>query len=275
MTWPWWQRVRDRRVRGEGPPLERVDSPDEPVGAGWRAELLAETDRTWKASCEAAESLCPWVPPILWLPRCAFRAHGYEPGERPPHIPAMRALFEAMYHPSVAPLPKRVWRHPELRRALSTWVPGDPENRARAHLVFRELSELLGEALGFEPAPLEELGPLQRNAQGEYSDTKQVVRLSSTLLGRGPACFVNVLVHEQLHHQQNLLMERLIQDPDGMSPAERSLALFWSERCTPSPLLSFLAYRLSGREVHSWEMARTVEIALSRVFGWGAWAPRR
>jgi hypothetical protein len=254
-----------------------------PAPPDWRRELLAEAELAWSAgqpaspeeapsagrpAPEEAPGPAPWVSPVTTLPRAFFTRHGYEPGARPPSITAQQALCEAVYGPCLAPLASRVLHDLPLFGALETWRPGDPGNLARTHVVFRELSRLLGEALAFKPAALQHVGHLEQH-MGVYRDAELVIQLSSGLLTGPAAGLVSTIVHEQTHHLQNLLVQRLVYAPRKLTPAQRSLAMFWYTHGTVDPKANFMAYRLSGREVHANDTARCVVRDLMPLFGWG------
>jgi hypothetical protein len=207
---------------------------------------------------------------VISLPRGFFTRHGYEPGERPPTIPALRALFETVYGGCVAPLPMQALQAGHLCQALTTWQAGDRDNHARAEVIFHELSALLGRAFAFEPAALAGIEFLT-DALG-FHEAGQVT-LATRLLGCGAAELVNTIAHEQIHQLQWLQVDALQRSPNQLSHAERSLARYWSWQPTVSPKLSFMAYRLSGREVQANETGLRVQLALSQAFGWGAAAP--
>jgi hypothetical protein len=183
-------------------------------------------------------------------------------------VVALQALWEVAYGPCLAPLSSQVLHDLALFGALEAWRPGDRGNLARLHVVFRELSRLLGEALAFKPAGLQHVGELDAHL-GVYRDAECVIHLSARLLAGPAAGLVNTIVHEQAHHMQNLLVQRLLYAPRKLTPAQRSLALFWHAHGTREPGADFLAYRLSGREVHANDTARRVVKDLMPLFGWG------
>lgn len=244
----------------------------------WQRELVAEAERAWGvASAEATErgevaaaGPSRFVPPMLALPRAFFARRGYEPGKQPPDAQALRELLEAVYGPCLAPLAGHVLQNVALFGAVDAWVPGDGGNLVRAHVIFRELSALYGDALGFVPARLGFIGRIPKaDTLGHYHDESREISLSSDLLAGPASRFVNIVVHEQTHHLQNLLVQRLVYAPGRLSPAERSLALSWYNQAPVDPATSFLFYRLSGRELHAWETAERVVRDLRPIFGWG------
>jgi len=286
--WAW---LRQLRALVGPPPEVPAVAPEQASGGApdWRRELLAESSWTWEAArveqadlaaatrlgqappeeaAHPAAGPLPWVAPGLALPRAVFTRHGYEPGARPPSLGALRALLEAAYGPSLAPLASRVLHDLALFGALDAWQPSDRGNLARTHVVFRELSGLLGEALAFKPAPLGLIGDLGPHL-GLYRDAERVVCLSSRLLAGSAAGLVNTVVHEQAHHLQHLLVQRLMYAPRKLAPIERSLALYWYDQGTVAPEANFLAYRLSGREIHADDTAKRVVRDLMPLFGWG------
>lgn len=286
MTWDLW-----RLLRGQPEPPPPAAPPEAPQPGGlpdWRRELLSEASWGWElqraepeeavraptatpgqASADPLAGPAPWIRPRTDLPRAFFTRHRYEPGTKPPDAQALRALFEAVYHPCLAPLPSQTLHNLALFGAIDTWRPGDEGNMARAQVIARELAALLGDALAFTPAKLHSFGRLKDDNLGLYSDAERVLRLSTRLLTAHVGGLVNTVVHEQCHHLQNLLMQRLTYAPHKLSPAERSLALYWDGQPMVDPKVHFLFYRLNGRELHAWETAKRVVRDLMPVFGWG------
>lgn len=271
------------------PPPARVERPA-PVRS-WQQELLAEADFTWEAAGgllaaeealqdaadaritdEALAALGPlaWVRPATELPREAFTRFGYEPGKRPTSLSALAALYDQVYGPCFVPLASRVVHDLALYGALESWTNKTPDVAgARLHVVFRQLSAHLSEALAFTAAPLGRVDK-HRTLGGFYDESEQKIFLATSLLNAHPASVVNTIAHEQAHRLQHLLIQRLRYAPRKLSAAERSLALYWFEEGTAAPGVDYAKYRYNGREYHADAMGKTVVKALMPVFGWGA-----
>lgn len=274
----------------EAPPAPRPERP-----RSWQAELLAEADRSWSAAgglveaeaalqdvadaalapAEAAGLKAPaWVAPATDQPRATFTRLGYEPGARPPSLPALKDLFDRVYGPCLAPVPGRVVHDLALYAALEGWRPGDQDqNGARLQVVFRQLSAIMGDALAFKPAPLGRVDR-HRTLGGYYDHAEQAIFLATSLLASHPAAVVNTIVHEQAHRLQHLLIQRLTYAPRKLTPAERSLALYWYEEGTAQPGADYAKYRYNGREYHADQAGKAVVKVLMPVFGWGPEALR-
>lgn len=274
-------------------PADPAPAPASPAPArSWQAELLAEAELTWTAAggLVAAEealqeradaALVPaealgaapappaWVAPAVDQPRAAFTRYGYEPGARPPSLHALQDLYQRVYGPSLEVVAGRVLHDLALYAALEGWRPGDrDQNGARLQVVFRQLSAILGDALAFKTAPLGRVDR-HRTLGGFYDHNEQAIFLATSLLASHPAAVVNTIVHEQAHRLQHLLIQRLTYAPRKLSPAERSLALYWYEEGTAQPGADYARYRYNGREYHADQTGKAVVKGLMPIFGWG------
>ena len=156
-----------------------------------------------------------------------------------------------------------------LYAALDGWRPGDQaQNGARLQVVFKQLSGIMGDALAFTTAPLGRVGK-HRTLGGFYDHGEQAIFLATSLLQAHPAAVANTIVHEQAHRLQHLLIQRLMYAPRKLTPAERSLALYWYEEGTAQPGEDYARYRFNGREYHADQTGKSVVKALMPVFGWG------
>ncbi|MEB3196185.1 MAG: hypothetical protein VKP62_03185 [Candidatus Sericytochromatia bacterium] len=251
----------------------------------WRAELLAESRFNWEEAVAPARALAedggeagpaptlpaaplPWVAPQVDQPAARFARLGYAPGARPPSLMALKDLFEAVYGPCLAPLPTRVLHDTALFGGLDGWNPAaGNDNLGRLHVVFRQLSELLGEAFAFKPAPLGRVDH-HRQLGGYYDHQAQAIFLATSLLRSHPAAVANTIAHEQFHRLQHLLIQRLMYAPRKLSSAERSLAMYWHAEGTAEPGADFAAYRYNGREYHADQTAKALVRLLMPVFDW-------
>lgn len=273
-------------------PVAEPAPPRPSPARSWQAELLAEADLTWTAAGGLAwaeealqdrldEALVPaeiatgtpappaWVAPVVDQPRAAFTRFGYEPGARPPSLHALQDLYQRVYGPCLAPMAGRVLHDLALYAALEGWRPGDQaRNGARLQVVFRQLTAIMGDALAFKTAPLGRVDR-HRTLGGFYDHDEQAIFLATSLLASHPAAVVNTIVHEQAHRLQHLLIQRLTYAPRKLTPAERSLALYWYEEGTAQPGADYAKYRYNGREYHADQTGKAVVKGLMPIFGWG------
>lgn len=255
-----------------------------PARLSWQAELLAESHMAWEAerlepvSADEASDPTPtplgvaapaaWVPPQVQQSAALFARYGYPPGGKPPSLLALKALYEAVYQPCLAPLPGRILADTALFGAIDTWQPQQGnDNLLPVHLIFRQLSALLSDAFAFSPAPLGRVDR-HRTLGGYYDHQEQAIFLSTSLFQAHAAAVVNTIVHEQMHRLQHLLIQRLLYAPRKLAPAERSLATYWHDEGTAQPGEDFAAYRYNGREYHADQMAKALIRGLMPIFGW-------
>lgn len=254
----------------------------QPVLRGWQAELLAESDMAWAAerlepleNVSAQEPPSPslplnWVAPHVQQGTAMFGRYGYAPGAKPPSLLALKALYEAVYFPCLAPLPSRVLSDTALFGAIELWRPqAGQDNLLPLHLIFRQLSSLLSDAFAFQTAPLGRVDR-HRTLGGYYDHQEQAIFLSSALFQSHAAAVVNTIVHEQMHRLQHLLIQRLLYAPRKLALAERSLATYWHSEGTAQPGEDFAAYRYNGREYHADQTAKEFIRLLIPIFGWPA-----
>jgi len=181
---------------------------------------------------------------------------------------ALKALYEAVYQPCLAPLPSRILADTALFGAIDTWQPQKGnDNLLPMHLIFRQLSALLSDAFAFQPAPLGRVDR-HRTLGGYYDHQEQAIFLSTSLFQSHAAAVVNTIMHEQMHRLQHLLIQRLLYAPRKLSAAERSLATYWHSEGTAQPGEDFAAYRYNGREYHADQMAKALIGGLLPIFGW-------
>lgn len=265
-------------------PRAEAASPDAPIN--WKAELLKEAQYNWivpQADPEPEPAPLPAVAmampapapagptgPNLGLRREHFALYGYGPGQKPPSLQAFKALMQQVYDPSLELLAARVLDDTALFGALDTWRPRQGEqNLALLRIVFDRLSAAMGDAFGFVPAPLGRVDH-DRKRGGFYDPKVKRIFIAASHLTNTPGRLVNTVAHEQAHHLQHLLIERLLYAPQKLSPAERSLALFFYDASHQyvSMHKDFMAYSYNGLEYHARHTGNTLAFKLCPVFGW-------
>lgn len=246
----------------------------------WQAEMLKEADMNWAATPAEAEPEPPTPTvhapvPLPTVPpagprREHFSLYGYEPGQKPPSLHAFKALTAQLYDPILDALPGAIVADTGLFGALDSWNPREAgRNLTLLRLVFDRLSLHLGEAYGFTPAPLGRVDQ-DRKRGGFYDPKVKRIFIASSHLTNHPGRAVNTIAHEQIHHLQYLLIDRLLYAPRKLSPTERSLALFFHDASHQyvSMHKDFMAYSYNGLEYHARHTGNTLAMSLCPVFGW-------
>lgn len=267
----------------QAPPASSVEPVEAPVDLNrrinWQAELLKEAELNWVTPVAEAAAPEPVIAPPPGVPsaqprpelrREHFTLYGYEPGQKPPSLLAFKALAAQVFDPRLEALPAAIVNDTPLFGALDSWNPRDAgRNLTLLRIVFERLSYHLGEAYGFTPAPLGRVDH-DRKRGGFYDPTVKRIFIAASHLGNTPGRAVNTIAHEQMHHLQYLLIERLLYAPRKLSPAERSLAMFFHDASQQyvSMHKDFMAYSYNGLEYHARQTGNQLAMSLCPVFGW-------
>jgi hypothetical protein len=286
---PRWQDVLDKLLGLQRPPEPKPQarpperaSVDAPIN--WKAELLKEAEMNWivpvaepepvaepvvQVGYGAAQLVTP-TGPNLGVRREHFALYGYEPGQKPPSLHAFKTLMQQVYDPSLEAIVPKVLEDTALFGALERWNPRDDRlNLTLLRIVFDRLSLHMGDAYGFVPAPLGRVDH-DRKRGGFYDPKVKRIFIAASHLTNTPGRVVNTVAHEQAHHLQHLLIERLLYAPQKLSPAERSLALFFYDASHQyvSMHKDFMAYSYNGLEYHARHTGNGLAFKLCPIFGW-------
>jgi len=120
-------------------------------------------------------------------------------------------------------------REAVLRATREVWDPKKPEtNRRIATEFMRYFVPALGEAYGFQPAPVTFNTAMTAGFNGLYDPKAFKVYLPEALLAGSFATFVEILVHEQMHCLQEGLIGRLyLNKGRPLIHEERAVATYW------------------------------------------------
>lgn len=242
----------------------------------WKKELLKEAELNWAVPAPepepppqaASAAAAPAGPPALR--REHFMRYGYEPGQKPPSLHAFKALAGQLYDPCLEALPPAIVADTALFGALDSWNPREAgRNLTLLRIVFDRLSAHVGAAYGFAPAPLGRVDHDRRRG-GFYDPQVKRIFIAASHLSNTAGRAVNTIVHEQMHHMQYLLIDRLLYAPRKLSAAEKSLALFFHDASHQyvSMHKDFMSYSYNGLEYHARQTGNALALSLCPVFGW-------
>lgn len=268
------------------PPAPPPPAPEAPAmnqRVDWRAALLEETSLNWTGALGVpvpeAAPMAPVEAPIeapaapeaagpdTALTRSFFTRLGFEPGRRPPTFMAYRALMQRVYGPCVGQLVPRIVEDTPLFGAIDTWPGAPPSQRlALVQILFTRLSHHTGVVFGFRPAPLTMGRGIKKGLLALYTEEENRVVLMDVLLQAHAAMVVTTVVHEQLHRLQ---AEKVAALRTGrLTPAERSLALYWEAEGVADFSKDYMDYRYNGREYQAHQLSQALGLQLCKVFGW-------
>lgn len=308
MSMPAWFEALVRLTLPPPPPQAEAPAPlpevaaEEPAADApidWQRELASELRRTVELTGPTLANPAPpkpapvgpapvpvgpapvpahWVPttppplvrPVVNPPRSAYTAHGFEPGSRPTTLAQHTALMYTVYWPALESMIPYLVHDEELFAAIEKWDMRRPAmNRPLLFVLFKRLSYWLGETLRFDPAQLGYLDDEKgRQLSGYYSNDTRKIFIATQLFRFPVAQVVATIVHEQMHHLQNLTRLLLRHKPHKLGEAERSLALYWEKEPQIDHRADNLGYRFTGIEYHAEKTARYVLHRLAPVFEW-------
>ena len=141
---------------------------------------------------------------------------------------AYRRQLGAVFGPREDLVIGRLAAHAEIQRLVRGWK--DRGAKPEAERLFGLISGVVGDVLGFTPAPLSwSPGLPADNAIGLFlrgAGWERVV-LSIRLLQGPPRAFLETVVHEQTHRLQHALTSQLNTPMRPLDPLERGLVLYW------------------------------------------------
>lgn len=149
-------------------------------------------------------------------------------GTVPDSDDAYRRQLAAVFGPREDRVIRRLLACDEAQRLACAWKGRG--TKPQGERLFGLLSEAMGEAFGFAPAPLSwSPGLPADNAVGLFlrgAGWERVV-LSMRLLAGPPLAFLDAVIHEQTHRLQHALTCQLIRSERPLDPLERGLVLYW------------------------------------------------
>lgn len=205
--------------------------------AAWMAEIMFEAGFDPRMRTGAAADQGPGLEPSGGFTRAQLTGEAGSPMGAGPVAEGQLIRSPEQFRQTLSYLfdPKRdaaiavMEREAILRASREVWDPKKPEtNRRIATEFMRYFVPALGEAYGFQPAPVAFDTAMTAGYNGLYDHKAFKVYLPESLLRGSFAAFVEILVHEQMHCLQEGMIGRLyLNKGQPLIHEERAVATYW------------------------------------------------